>query len=139
MLCLQVLLSPVHRLRALGLLYQFLELGAWGVDLALSVGIFPYVLKLLQTTTPELQQSLICIWAKIISLDTACQHDLMKDNNHLYFVKFLESGAGSLELNAKAVFVLGVMCDKFPKVCLDWQVLKIASENQNFILVVVSF
>ena len=69
----QVLLSPVHRLRALELLYEFLELGTWAVDLALSVGIFPYVLKLLQTTTPDLQKTLICIWAKIMALDTACQ------------------------------------------------------------------
>ncbi|GMH32844.1 hypothetical protein BSKO_00678 [Bryopsis sp. KO-2023] len=112
---LQVLLSPVHRLRALDLLYRFLELGTWGVDLALSVGIFPYVLKLLQTTTPELQETLIRIWAKIMSLDTACQHDLVKDNGHLYFVRLLESGAVNMELNAKAAFVLAVMCDNYPK------------------------
>jgi regulator-associated protein of mTOR len=45
---LQVLLSQVHRLRALVLLGRFLDMGLWAVDLALSVGIFPYVLKLLQ-------------------------------------------------------------------------------------------
>ena len=45
---LQVLLSQVHRLRALVLLGRFLDMGPWAVDLALSVGIFPYVLKLLQ-------------------------------------------------------------------------------------------
>jgi hypothetical protein len=44
----QVLLSQVHRLRALVLLGRFLDMGLWAVDLALSVGIFPYVLKLLQ-------------------------------------------------------------------------------------------
>ena len=43
---LQVLLSQAHRLRALDLLGRFLELGPWAVNLALSVGIFPYVLKL---------------------------------------------------------------------------------------------
>ena len=36
---------------------------------ALSVGIFPYVLKLLQTTTPELRQILVFIWTKILALD----------------------------------------------------------------------
>lgn len=41
---LQVLLSQVHRLRALELLGKFLDLGPWAVNLALSVGIFPYVL-----------------------------------------------------------------------------------------------
>ncbi|XP_065627487.1 regulatory-associated protein of TOR 1-like [Quercus suber] len=47
---LQVLLSQCHRFRALVLLGRFLDMGPWAVDLALSVGIFPYVLKLLQTT-----------------------------------------------------------------------------------------
>ncbi len=45
---LQVLLSQAHRLRALVLLGKFLDLGAWAVHEALAVGIFPYILKLLQ-------------------------------------------------------------------------------------------
>ena len=52
---LQVLLSQAHRLRALDLLGRFLDLGAWAVNLALSVGIFPYVLKLLQSSQRELR------------------------------------------------------------------------------------
>jgi regulator-associated protein of mTOR len=44
-------------------------MGAWAVDLALSVGIFPYVLKLLQTTATELRQILVFIWTKILALD----------------------------------------------------------------------
>ena len=43
------------------------------VDLALSVGIFPYVLKLLQTTSPDLRSTLVFIWAKILALDRSCQ------------------------------------------------------------------
>ena len=43
---LQVLLSQAHRVRALVLLRRFLELGPRAVDVALCVGIFPYVLKL---------------------------------------------------------------------------------------------
>ncbi|CAN0846710.1 Regulatory-associated protein of TOR 1 [Linum grandiflorum] len=54
---LQVLLSQCHRFKALVLLGRFLDMGPWAVDLALSVGIFPYVLKLLQTTTPELRNA----------------------------------------------------------------------------------
>ncbi|TYH98493.1 hypothetical protein ES332_A11G000100v1 [Gossypium tomentosum] len=65
---LQVLLSQCHRFRALVLLGRFLDMGPWAVDLALSVGIFPYVLKLLQTTTPELRQILVFIWTKILAL-----------------------------------------------------------------------
>jgi regulator-associated protein of mTOR len=36
---------------------------------ALSVGIFPYVLKLLQTTATDLRQILVFIWTKILALD----------------------------------------------------------------------
>lgn len=71
--CMQVLLSQVHRLRALVLLGRFLDMGRWAVDLALSVGIFPYVLKLLQTTAPDLRQTLVFIWTKILALDRSCQ------------------------------------------------------------------
>jgi regulator-associated protein of mTOR len=66
---LQVLLSQSHRFRALVLLGRFLDMGPWAVDLALSVGIFPYVLKLLQTSAMELRQILVFIWTKILSLD----------------------------------------------------------------------
>ncbi len=52
----------MHRLRALVLLGRFLDMGPWAVDLALSVGIFPYVLKLLQTTSAELRTTLVFIW-----------------------------------------------------------------------------
>lgn len=68
--CLQVLLSQVHRLRALELLGKFLDLGPWAVNLALSVGIFPYVLKLLQSSARELRSLLVFIWAKILAVDS---------------------------------------------------------------------
>lgn len=66
----QVLLSQVHRLRALELLGKFLDLGPWAVNLALSVGIFPYVLKLLQSSARELRPLLVFIWAKILAVDS---------------------------------------------------------------------
>lgn len=68
-----MLLSQVHRLRALVLLGRFLDMGSWAVDLALSVGIFPYVLKLLQTTAADLRTTLVFIWTKILALDKSCQ------------------------------------------------------------------
>jgi len=55
------------------LLGRFLDMGSWAVDLALSVGIFPYVLKLLQTTASDLRTTLILIWTKILALDKSCQ------------------------------------------------------------------
>ncbi|XP_060176364.1 regulatory-associated protein of TOR 1-like [Lycium barbarum] len=108
---LQVLLSQCHRFRALVLLGRFLDMGLWAVDLALSVGIFPYVLKLLQTTTPELRQILVFIWTKILALDKSCQVDLVKDGGHVYFIRFLDSVEAYPEQRAMAAFVLAVIVD----------------------------
>lgn len=108
---LQVLLSQSHRFRALVLLGRFLDMGPWAVDLALSVGIFPYVLKLLQTTAMELRQILVFIWTKILALDKSCQVDLVKDGGHAYFIKFLDSMDAYPEQRAMAAFVLAVIVD----------------------------
>ncbi|KAI8559441.1 hypothetical protein RHMOL_Rhmol04G0173900 [Rhododendron molle] len=78
---------------------------------ALSVGIFPYVLKLLQTTTPELRQILVFIWTKILALDKSCQVDLVKDGGHTYFIRFLDSVEAYPEQRAMAAFVLAVIVD----------------------------
>lgn len=75
---LQVLLSQVHRLRALMLLCKFLDLGPWAVNLGLAIGIFPYVLKLLQAPGPELRPVLVYIWARILAVYRLCQEDLAK-------------------------------------------------------------
>lgn len=108
---LQVLLSQSHRFRALVLLGRFLDMGHWAVDQALSVGIFPYVLKLLQTTVMELRQILVFIWTKILALDKSCQVDLVKDGGHSYFIKFLDSMDAYPEQRAMAAFVLAVIVD----------------------------
>ena len=112
---LQVLLSQSHRLRALVLLGRFLDMGPWAVDLALSVGIFPYVLKLLQTTAPDLRQILVFIWTKILALDASCQADLVKDGGHAYFARFLDAPDTPSEERAMAAFVLSAVCDGHPK------------------------
>lgn len=62
--------TQVHRIRALELLGRFLDLGPWAVHTALSVGIFPYVLKLLQASSKELRPLLVFIWAKILAVDS---------------------------------------------------------------------
>ncbi|GAQ83620.1 HEAT repeat protein [Klebsormidium nitens] len=132
---LQVLLSQSHRLRALVLLGRFLDMGAWAVDLALSVGIFPYVLKLLQTTAAELRQILVFIWTKILALDKSCQVDLVKDGGHLYFIKFLDSPDVYAEQRAMAAFVLAVIADSHPKgqhACIQADLVRIClSHIQN--------
>ncbi|AMD21193.1 HEL087Cp [Eremothecium sinecaudum] len=87
---LQILLSQVHRVRTLVLLSRFLDLGPWAVYLSLSIGIFPYVLKLLQSPSQELKPILVFIWARIMSIDYKnTQTELIKEKGYLYFVKML--------------------------------------------------
>lgn len=141
---LQVLLSQVHRLRALVLLKKFLDLGPWAVNLALSVGIFPYVLKLLQSPASELRQVLVFIWAKILALDSSCQVDLVKDDGHSYFISHLAAGlhngggsqhsystGGNLmpaDQKVMSAFIISVICNDYlpgQKSCLPQYLHKI--------------
>ncbi|XP_071450687.1 regulatory-associated protein of mTOR-like [Hetaerina americana] len=111
---LQVLLSQVHRLRALELLGRFLDLGPWAVNLALSVGIFPYVLKLLQSSARELRPLLVFIWAKILAVDSTCQADLVRENGHKYFLSVLQDPTILGEHRTLAAFVLASMVHGYP-------------------------
>ncbi|KAJ3644718.1 hypothetical protein Zmor_022428 [Zophobas morio] len=110
---LQVLLSQVHRMRALELLGRFLDLGPWAVNLALSVGIFPYVLKLLQSSAKELRPLLVFIWAKILAVDNTCQGDLVRDNGHKYFLSVLQDTSLSSEYRTQSAFVLASIVNNF--------------------------
>lgn len=115
---LQVLLSQVHRLRALILLSKFLDLGPWAVYLSLSIGIFPYVLKLLLSPAQELKPVLIFIWARIMAIDyKSTQQELCKDKGYNYFYLILNSNplnqigapgapGGSLGNNGSATNIL---------------------------------
>lgn len=112
---LQVLLSQVHRLRALILLSRFLDLGSWAVNLALNIGIFPYVLKLLQSAAHELKPVMIFIWARILAVDSTCQGDLLKDNGYKYFLTVLNPEAGipvanASEHRAMSAFIIAMFC-----------------------------
>ncbi|TFK56405.1 hypothetical protein OE88DRAFT_12946 [Heliocybe sulcata] len=86
---LQVLLSQPHRLRALILLSQFVDLGPWAVHLALTIGIFPYISKLLQAAGQDLRPVLIFIWARILAVDASCQVDLYTNQGYKYFANVL--------------------------------------------------
>ncbi|KAK9759665.1 Target of rapamycin complex 1 subunit kog1 [Basidiobolus ranarum] len=129
---LQVLLSQGHRLRALILLCKFLDLGPWAVDLALAVGIFPYVLKLLQSPAADLKPLLVFIWARILAVDSSCQSDLLKDDGYNYFVHVLaiENDPSPIpnisEHRAMCTFILSVLCNDFlpgKEACLRSNVL----------------
>nr|POE90153.1 target of rapamycin complex 1 subunit mip1 [Quercus suber] len=115
---LQVLLSQVHRLRALVLLSKFLDLGPWAVNLALSIGIFPYVLKLLQSQAAELKAPMVFIWARILAVDQSCQSDLLKDSGYNYFTTILQLNTGIpsgniAEHRAMCAFVIAMFCRDF--------------------------
>ena len=116
---LQVLLSQVHRLRALLLLSRFLDLGRWAVNAALSVGIFPYVLKLLQSPAAELKPVLVFIWARILAVDRSCQNDLLKDHGYAYFINILTPNNAMLSIphvsehRAMSAFILSGFCTNF--------------------------
>ncbi|ODN74553.1 hypothetical protein L202_06922 [Cryptococcus amylolentus CBS 6039] len=131
---LQVLLSQSHRLRALILISRFVDLGPWAVHLSLSIGIFPYVQKLLASPAIELKPVLIYIWARILAIDRSCQADLLRDSGFTYFTQILSAfpQQGSLvipnanEHRAMSAFILSVLCRDFRQgqtACLNTHVL----------------
>ena len=141
---LQVLLSQVHRLRALILLSRFLDLGPWAVNLALLIGIFPYVCKLLQSAAHELKPVMIFIWARILAVDVTGQQDLIKENAYQYFLNILNPSstlpvANGSEHRAMSAFIIAMFCCNFRQaqvVCLSPELIKLCivhlkdSENQ---------
>ncbi|KAL8413347.1 hypothetical protein RB594_004823 [Gaeumannomyces avenae] len=115
---LQVLLSQQHRVRALILLGRFLDLGPWAVQLALSIGIFPYVLKLLQSAATELKPVMVFIWTRVLAVDLSCQQDLIKDSGYNYFSQILRPSEGlpvanSDEHKAMCSFILAMLCKNY--------------------------
>ncbi|ODQ67706.1 hypothetical protein NADFUDRAFT_19895 [Nadsonia fulvescens var. elongata DSM 6958] len=137
---LQVLLSQAHRLRALVLLSKFLDLGPWAVYSALEIGIFPYVLKLLQSPAPDLRGVLVFIWSRIMSVDYKnIQHELLKDNGYAYFIQILipyNDNSAKLfnspeDLKALCAFVISLFCRKFKqgqRVCMGSDLLRVCVE-----------
>ncbi|XP_075973067.1 regulatory associated protein of MTOR complex 1 [Anticarsia gemmatalis] len=111
---LQVLLSTLHRVRALRLLCRFLALGAWAARAVLAVGIFPYMLKLLQASAPDLRASMVYIWAKIIAVDPSCQADLVNAKGHKYFLAVLQDPTVDCEHRTLAAYVLAGIVDNYP-------------------------
>jgi regulatory associated protein of mTOR len=112
---LQVLLSQVHRLRALILLSKFLDLGPWAVHLALSIGIFPYVVKLLGAASIELKPVMVFIWARIMAVDCSVQADLLKDNGIHYFISIMNPYSelpvsNASEHRAMCSFIVALFC-----------------------------
>lgn len=116
---LQVLLSQPHRLRALILLAQFVDLGPWAVHLVLTIGISPYISKLLQAAGPDLRPVLIFIWSRILAVDSSVQTDLYNSSGYRYFSNILglrneDQLPNSTEHKAMCSFILASVCRDFP-------------------------
>ncbi|OQR70971.1 regulatory-associated protein of mTOR-like [Tropilaelaps mercedesae] len=129
---LQVLLSQVHRTRALELLGQFLDLGPWAVAQALSVGIFPYILKLLQSSSKDLRPLLVFIWTKILAVDCSYQQDLVRESSHKYFLAILQDNTMLVQHRTMAAFILSCLCanghHKGQKACMQNHVVAACTE-----------
>ncbi|KAG5644146.1 hypothetical protein DXG03_009040 [Asterophora parasitica] len=116
---LQVLLSQPHRLRALILLSQFVDLGPWAVHLVLTIGIFPYISKLLQAPSLDLRPVLIFIWARILAVDSTVQIDLINTQGYRYFAGILGARnddvlPNSSEHKAMCSFILSAISRDHP-------------------------
>ncbi|KAF8195097.1 hypothetical protein BJ912DRAFT_1085993 [Pholiota molesta] len=101
---LQVLLSQPHRLRALILLSQFVDLGPWAVHLAAG---------------PDLRPVLIFIWARILAVDASVQTDLYNSTGFRYFSHVLglkneDQLPNSSEHKAMCSFILASISRDFP-------------------------
>ncbi|KAI0829041.1 hypothetical protein BC628DRAFT_1362076 [Trametes gibbosa] len=120
---LQVLLSQPHRLRALILLSQFVDLGPWAVHLALTIGIFPYIARLLQAAGQDLKPVLIFIWARISAVDPSCQVDLYNNQGYKYFATALAGQddprqgvfPNGSEHKAMCAFILSTIARDYPQ------------------------
>ena len=106
---LQVLLTRQHRYLALDQLARFLDIGTWAVVQALGVGIFPYMLKLLQTPLPNLRHALVRIWARIIAHDPSVRADLVNAKAFGYFKRQIEA-VGDPDHAVRATVVLAFAC-----------------------------
>lgn len=123
---LQVFLSQQWRSRALELLVQYMDLEdrRTSVGEALDVGVFPYVLKLLQSAAPEIRASLGAIWVRILAYDPSCKLDLLTKESEEgwgYFAKLLLSpkplesaDADELEILVMATIVLALFVRDHP-------------------------
>lgn len=131
---LQVLLSTMHRVRALDTLCRFLALGGWAVRAVLAVGIFPYMVKLLQASARELRASMVYIWAKIMAVDGSCQMDLVNAKGHRYFLSVLQDTTLESGHRTLAAFVLAGIVDNYPpgqEAALQGSLISICLEQLN--------
>ncbi|VUZ46586.1 unnamed protein product [Hymenolepis diminuta] len=112
---LQVLLSQTHRIRALQLLSEFLDLGPWAVAHCITVGILPYIVRLFHSNVLDVKPQLVFIWGKIIAsaqIDFS-RHEGIRESGYRYFVSCLQDAANLSPLvRTMAAFALAKMLVK---------------------------
>ena len=111
---LQVLLSKAERHTALKLLCEYMDDGPTAVHLVLSVGIFPYVLKLLHSSFVELKKLMVFIWAKILAVEPDCKVDLVREKSFEYFVNAMKDTTLPPLHRSMSCFVLSSICNDYP-------------------------
>ncbi|XP_018646818.1 hypothetical protein Smp_159000 [Schistosoma mansoni] len=112
---LQILLSQSHRIRAMQLLSEFLDLGPWAVAHCLTVGIFPYIVRLFHSPVSEVKPYLVFIWGKIIaSAQTEFgRNDSVRDFGYKYFIACLSDTENLTPLTRTiTAFALAKMLEK---------------------------
>lgn len=112
---LQVLLSQTHRIRALQLLSEFLDLGPWAVAHCITVGILPYIVRLFHSNVLDVKPQLVFIWGKIIAsaqIDFS-RHEGIRESGYRYFVSCLQDATNLSPLvRTMAAFALAKMLVK---------------------------
>lgn len=126
---LQLLLAAPSRVKAISLISRYVQTGPAAVDLALSVGIFPYIIRLLEKDKlasildrkhlSGTRNDLVFIWSKILAFDESCQADVIKLDGDLFFVNFLFDASSGIKpiLTACALFVLSVIAREYSNRC----------------------
>lgn len=117
-----VLFCPKRRVKALPLISRYLQTGPAAVDIALAVGIFPYMLGLLTKPSPEIREDLVFIWSKILAFDHSGRTDLAEQKVDQFFVDFLRPTRAPEEEPkpvhlACAMFVLSVIARQYADRC----------------------
>lgn len=135
---LHILLSPPERLRTLQLLARYVQTGPSAVDLTLSVGVFPYVLRLLDKNSDDRRafQELVFIWSKVMALDPSVCSDLMEKQRERYFIHFLQKPQpGETEPKpvylAVALYILSVVATRYADRLGKAEAIEVCFERLN--------
>lgn len=113
---LQALLSQSHRTQAISLLANFMGKGTWAVNMALSVGVFPYMLRLLGSPAPELREKIVVIWTRILAVSASSRSALTNTDTYLRcFLAHAAASTTSAPQKILALYVLAACIHERPK------------------------